>query len=159
MLRFVRFNNSLARLWVKHNGSQATQVSTAGFMNTSYFKKKLSLAYSTARLVPLGKTSTDGPIIPELYLNIQYGSLVAEVDITGISRLGGVQDAIKAKYGPAMADIGAPQLQLYTNTNRDQLINDLDDITPDKTPQYYQKLTQGGSCVVIGTSNQGNPDK
>jgi hypothetical protein len=28
----------------------------------------------------------------------------------------------------------------------------LDDITPEKTPQYYQKLTQGGSCVVIGTS-------
>jgi hypothetical protein len=32
----------------------------------------------------------------------------------------------------------------------------LDDITPEKTPQYYQKLTQGGSCVVVGTSPPSN---
>jgi hypothetical protein len=30
----------------------------------------------------------------ERYLNVQYGSLTAEVDITGKSRLGGVQDVI-----------------------------------------------------------------
>jgi hypothetical protein len=84
------------------------------------------------------------------YLNVQYGTLIAEVNITGISRLGGVQDAIKAKLREAIP-VAAALIQLYTK-NKDQLITDLDDITPEKTPQYYQKLTQGGSCVVIGTS-------
>jgi hypothetical protein len=62
-----------------------------------------------------------------------------------------VQDAIKAKYGEAIP-VAAALIQLYTNSNKDQLITDLDDITPENTPLYYQKLTQGGSCVVIGTS-------
>ena len=85
------------------------------------------------------------------YLNVQYGTLTAEVDITGISRLGGVRCAIKAELCNSLAQVDAPQLQLYT-TNRARLITDLDDITPEKKPQYFQKLTQGGSCVVIGTS-------
>ncbi|KAI8894042.1 hypothetical protein BC833DRAFT_531060 [Globomyces pollinis-pini] len=87
------------------------------------------------------------------YLNVQYGTLTAEVDITGISRLGGVKTAIKAILSNALSQVDAPQLQLYTNSNRDQLITDLDDITLEKTPQYYQKLIQGGSCVSIGTSS------
>ena len=87
------------------------------------------------------------------YLNVEYGTLIAEVNITGISRLGGVQDAIKAKLGEAIP-VSPGLIQLYTNSNKDQLITDLDDISPEKTPQYYQKLTQGGSCVVIGTPTQ-----
>jgi hypothetical protein len=86
------------------------------------------------------------------FLNVQYGTLTAEVEITGISRLGEVQDAIKAKLSNSLAQVYAPLIQLYTNSNKDQLITDLDDITPENTPLYYQKLTQGGSCVVIGTS-------
>ncbi|KAK5668162.1 hypothetical protein QVD99_005201 [Batrachochytrium dendrobatidis] len=46
-----------------------------------------------------------------------------EIDVTDFEDLSDVQDAIKAKYGPVMADIDAHQLQLYTNTNKDQLIN------------------------------------
>jgi hypothetical protein len=61
-----------------------------------------------------------------------------------------VRRAIKAKLGEAIP-VAPALIQLYT-TNKDQIITDLDDITPEKTPQYYQKLTQGGSCVVIGTS-------
>ena len=61
-----------------------------------------------------------------------------------------VQDAIKTKLSNSLSGVDAPQLQLYTNSN--ELIEDLDDITLEKAPQYYQKLTQGGSCVVIGIS-------
>ncbi|KAJ8329456.1 hypothetical protein O5D80_002378 [Batrachochytrium dendrobatidis] len=61
--------------------------------------------------------------MPKRYLNVQYGTLITEIDVTDFEDLSDVQDAIKAKYGPAMADIDAPQLQLYTNTNKDQLIN------------------------------------
>ena len=87
----------------------------------------------------------------DLYLNVQYGStLTAEVNITGISRLGGVKSAIKRELGEAIP-VSAALIQLYT-ANRDQLITDLDEIIPEQTPEYYQKLTQGGSCVVIGTS-------
>jgi hypothetical protein len=82
------------------------------------------------------------------FLNVQYGTLTAEVDITGMSRLGEVQDAIKAKLSNSVAQVDAPLIQLYTNSNKDQLITDLDDITPENTPPDYQKLTQGGSCVV-----------
>jgi hypothetical protein len=87
---------------------------------------------------------------PERYINVQYGSLTAEVDITGINRLGGVKGAIKRVFGEAIP-VAAALIQLYTNSNRDQLITDLDDITPELTPQYYQKLTQGGCCIVIET--------
>ena len=87
---------------------------------------------------------------PERYLNVQYDSLTAEVDISGISRLGGLKSAIKREFGEAIP-VAPALIQLYTNSNRDQLITDLDDITPELIPQYYQKLTQGGCCVVIGT--------
>ena len=89
--------------------------------------------------------------MPKRFLNIEYSGIKARINVTDMEDLSEVQDVIKAKYGPAMADVGAAQLQLYT-TNKDQLITVLDDITPEKTPKYYQKLTQGGSCVVIGTS-------
>jgi hypothetical protein len=82
------------------------------------------------------------------YLNVQYGTLTAEVDITGISRLGGVQDAIKAKLSNSLAQVDAARIQLY-NTNRDQLINTW--ALFNSLPQEY--FTEGGSCVVIGTSS------
>ncbi|EGF84177.1 hypothetical protein BATDEDRAFT_84908 [Batrachochytrium dendrobatidis JAM81] len=82
------------------------------------------------------------------YLNVEYAGTRTRIDITDFEDLSDAQDAIKAKYGPAMADIGAPQLQLYDQQG--QLIADLDDIAIENTPQYYKKRTRGGSCVVIG---------
>jgi hypothetical protein len=97
----------------------------------------------------------------ERYLNVQYGTIIAEVDITGISRLGGVKNAIKAEFSNSLAQVDAPQLQIYTNSNRDQLITTWADL--DSLSQEY--FTEGGSCVFIGTSGiqmhprgQGNED-
>ncbi|EGF80873.1 hypothetical protein BATDEDRAFT_88269 [Batrachochytrium dendrobatidis JAM81] len=59
----------------------------------------------------------------DLFLNVQYGTLTAEINVTDFEDLSDVHDAIKSEYDPAMADIDAHQLQLYTNTNKDQLIN------------------------------------
>jgi hypothetical protein len=81
------------------------------------------------------------------FLNVEYSVYKTRIDITDMEDLNQVRRAIKVQFGEVIAV--APQLQLYTNRN--QLITDLDDITPEKTPQYFQKLTEGGSCVVIGT--------
>ena len=85
----------------------------------------------------------------KLFLNVEYSGIKTRINATDFEDLSEVRRAIKEEYGPAMAAFGAAQLELYTNT--DQLITDLDDISPKKTPQYYQKLTQEGTCVVIQT--------
>lgn len=81
------------------------------------------------------------------YLNVQYGTLTAEVDITGISRLGGVKSAIKRELGEAIP-VSSALIQLYTNSNNDQLISTW--ALFNSLPQEY--FIEGGSCVVIGTS-------
>ena len=81
------------------------------------------------------------------YLNVQYGTLIAEVNITGISRLGGVRRAIKVDLGEAIP-VAPAFIQLYTNSTREQLINTWAFFN--SLPQEY--FTEGGSCVVIGTS-------
>jgi hypothetical protein len=86
------------------------------------------------------------------FLNVEYSVYKTRINVTDMEDLSEVKSAIKTELSNSLAQVDAPQLQLYTNSNRDQLITDLDDITLEKTPQYYQKLTQGGSCVVIGTS-------
>ncbi|EGF77150.1 hypothetical protein BATDEDRAFT_92027 [Batrachochytrium dendrobatidis JAM81] len=55
--------------------------------------------------------------MPKRFLNVEYDTLTAEIDVTDFEDLSGVQDAIKSEYGPAMADIDAPQLQLYTDSS------------------------------------------
>ncbi|KAK5665313.1 hypothetical protein QVD99_008145 [Batrachochytrium dendrobatidis] len=55
--------------------------------------------------------------MPKRFLNVEYDTLTAEIDVTDFEDLSDVQDAIKSEYGPAMADIDAPQLQLYTNSS------------------------------------------
>ena len=72
MLRLVRYSSSLSKLWVKHNGSQAIKVSTAGCKDISDFaeaiKQKLSPklnSYSADQLT-LHKTLTDAPLRPGL---------------------------------------------------------------------------------------------
>ncbi len=82
------------------------------------------------------------------YLNVQFGTLTAEVDITGISRLGGVKSAIKRELCNSLAQVDAALIQLYTNSDRDQLINTW--ALFNSLPQKY--FDEGGSCVVIGTS-------
>ena len=88
------------------------------------------------------------------YLNVQYGTITAEVEITGISRLGGVQDAIKTKLGEAIP-VAAALIQLYTNSNKDQQINTWA-LFNSLTEEYF---TEGGCCVVIGTSPMPPPLK
>ena len=86
-----------------------------GFVSFVFHVKKQAL--TIVAMQPLANTN-------DRYLNVQYGStLTAEVNITGISRLGGVKSAIKRELSNALSQVDAPQLQLYTNSNRDQLIN------------------------------------
>jgi hypothetical protein len=61
-----------------------------------------------------------------------------------------VRKAIKEDYEE---DIPAPssRIQLYKDSDKKELIEDIDDITFEKTPHFYRKLTEGGSCVFIGT--------
>ncbi|EGF79004.1 hypothetical protein BATDEDRAFT_26152 [Batrachochytrium dendrobatidis JAM81] len=84
--------------------------------------------------------------MPKRYLNVEYDTISTEIDVTDFEDPSDVQDAIKAEYGPVMADIDAPQLQLYTNSNKDQLISKW--ALLDSLPQEY--FTQDGFCVVIG---------
>ncbi|KAJ8326132.1 squalene synthetase-like protein [Batrachochytrium dendrobatidis] len=87
--------------------------------------------------------------MPKRFLNVEYDTLTAEIDVTDFEDLSDIQDAIKSEYGPAMADIDAPQLQLYTNSNKNQLINTW--ALLDSLPQKY--FTQDGFCVVIDISS------
>jgi hypothetical protein len=75
MLRIVRYSSSLAKLWVKHNGGQAIQVSTCGCLNISDFAKAIKRelspelnSYSPAQLT-LHKTLTDAPLEPDFLLS------------------------------------------------------------------------------------------
>ena len=56
--------------------------------------------------------------MPKRFLNVEYSGTKTEVDITEAERLGEVQDAVKAKYGPAMAQVGAAQLLFYDQQNQ-----------------------------------------
>ena len=51
--------------------------------------------------------------MPKRFLNVEYSGIRTEIDVTEAERIGQVQVAIKAMYGPALADVGAAQLQLY----------------------------------------------
>ncbi|KAI8904022.1 hypothetical protein EDD86DRAFT_179664, partial [Gorgonomyces haynaldii] len=51
--------------------------------------------------------------MPKRFLNVEYAGIRTRINVTQFEDLSEVQDAIKAKYGPGMADVGAPQLQLY----------------------------------------------
>ena len=77
MLRLVnvRYRSSLSKLWIKHNGNQATQVSTAGCLNISDFaeavKKKLpkQLSAFDSNQLTLHKSLTDAPFEPDFLLS------------------------------------------------------------------------------------------
>ena len=84
--------------------------------------------------------------MPKRFLNVEYDSLTAEVNITDMEDLSEVQDAIKRAFGEAIP-VASALIQLYTNSNRDQLINTWA-LFNSLSEEYF---TEGGSCVVIGT--------
>ena len=47
-----------------------------------------------------------------------------------------VRSAIKAEFSNSLAQVDAPQLQLYSNSTGEQLIPDFDEITSENTPQH-----------------------
>ncbi|KAJ3390302.1 hypothetical protein CcCBS67573_g03551 [Chytriomyces confervae] len=78
------------------------------------------------------------------YLNIKYKALpIAEVNVTGISRLGGIKEAINKalSVGPAYG-----LTQLYDKDNT--LITDLRDVTD----EYYKAIRDGGLALTIQTT-------
>ena len=89
------------------------------------------------------------------FLNVEYSVYKTRINVTGMGELSDVRRAIKAEFGEAIP-VAPALIQLYFNSTREQLITDLDEITPENTPQYYQKLTQGGTCVFTPPSKQGS---
>ncbi len=58
-----------------------------------------------------GKEMTKKWARPRL-LNVSFGALSTRIDISDLESFSSVQAAVKAAYGPAMAQIGAPQIVL-----------------------------------------------
>ncbi|KAJ3387252.1 hypothetical protein HDU80_000197, partial [Chytriomyces hyalinus] len=81
------------------------------------------------------------------FLNVKYRTRpVTQVDVTGITRFGILQDAIKAKFSNALAVVDADQIQLHDKDNNP--VTDLDDIAHD----YYEKIENGGLALTIQTT-------
>ena len=89
--------------------------------------------------------------MPKRFLNVEYAGIKTRINVTDMEDLSELQDAILEDYGSVMKGFGAAQLQLYKDSDKKELIEDIDDITFEKTPHFYRKLTEGGSCVFIGT--------
>ncbi|KAJ3229896.1 hypothetical protein HDU81_004942 [Chytriomyces hyalinus] len=78
------------------------------------------------------------------YLNVKCkGHPITEVNVTGISRLGGIKQAIKEAFS---LQVGHGLIQLYDNYST--LITDLQDIPDD----YYKAIRDGGLALSIQTS-------
>lgn len=77
------------------------------------------------------------------FLNVNYAGINTRIDVGGMVDLSQVQDAIKAKYGPAMSDVGAAQIQLFDQQGKE--IVDLDYISD----EYYEKPIYGGLSLFI----------
>ncbi|KAJ3248155.1 hypothetical protein HDU77_008238 [Chytriomyces hyalinus] len=81
------------------------------------------------------------------FLNVKYKTRpITQVDVTGITRFGILQDAIKAKYSNALALVDADEIQLHDDQNNP--VTDLDDIADD----YYEKIRNGGLVLTIQTA-------
>jgi WD40 repeat protein len=92
--------------------------------------------------------------MPSQFLNIECSGVRTVIDVTGVERIGQVQDAIKAKLCNSLSEVDPSQLQLYSNSNKEQLINTCELLN--SLPQGY--FSQGGSCVFVAvftpSSNQ-----
>ncbi|KAI8904452.1 hypothetical protein EDD86DRAFT_181133, partial [Gorgonomyces haynaldii] len=51
--------------------------------------------------------------MPKRFLNVEYAGTRTEIDVTDFERLGQVKHAIKAELAHALAEVDAPQIQLY----------------------------------------------
>src|SRR6476620_7483602 len=85
--------------------------------------------------------------MPKRFINVEFSGIKTRINVTGMDDLSEVQGAIKAAFSNSLAKFDAPHLLLYTNSNRDQLIN---------TWAFFNSLsqeyfTEGGSCVVLDT--------
>ena len=80
MFKFVRYNSTFTKLWVKHNGGHATQVPVAGLVNvsdlTDAVKQKLSPklnSYSSDQL-SIHKSVTGKALEPDELLSSISGA-------------------------------------------------------------------------------------
>ena len=76
---------------------------------------------------------------------ISHSVIKTEIDVTEVERIRQVQDAIKSELCNNLALVDSPQLLLYSNSNKDKLINIWDLIN--SFPQEY--FIEGGSCVLL----------
>jgi hypothetical protein len=87
------------------------------------------------------------------FVNVVYCGTHTRIKTNDIEDISELQDLIKAKYGPVMNDVGAPQLQLYKSYSdegekSDALVTDLEDISE----EYFKKRKDGGLALEIRTS-------
>ena len=83
--------------------------------------------------------------MPKRYLNVEYSGTGTRINVTDMEDLSDVQDAIKTKFFNALAEVDAPQLQLYDQ--QDQHINKWAFFI--SLPQEY--FDEGGISLVIRT--------
>ena len=88
MLRIVRYSSSLAKLWVKHNGSQAIKVSTSGCKDISDLAKAIKkelpkqLSAFDSNQITLHTSLTDAALEPDfLIASISAAGLSAELPL------------------------------------------------------------------------------
>ena len=79
------------------------------------------------------------------FLNIEYCGIKTAIDVTDIERLNQVQNAIKAEFCVSLAQVTAPQLQLYKNTSTDHVISTC--ALLNSLPEEY--FSEGGSSVIV----------
>ncbi|KAI8899820.1 hypothetical protein BC833DRAFT_517804, partial [Globomyces pollinis-pini] len=51
--------------------------------------------------------------MPQRFLNVEYYGTKTEINVTNMEDLSEAQDAIKAAFSNTLANVDAPQLQLY----------------------------------------------
>jgi hypothetical protein len=85
--------------------------------------------------------------MPKRFLNVEYSVYKTRINVTDMEDLSEVRRAIKTELGEAIP-VAPALIQLYTNSNRDQQINTWS-LFNSLSQEYF---TEGGSCVVIGTS-------
>jgi hypothetical protein len=73
-----------------------------------------------------------------------------EIDVTEVERIGQVQDSIKAKLCNTLALVDSPQLLLYSNNKKENLIHTWEVINC--LPLEY--FIERGSFVFVGTEKQ-----
>ena len=81
------------------------------------------------------------------FLNVVYGGTRAEIKTDGIKRISELQDLIKAKYKNTLAEIDAPQLQLYKSYPNERIATMADFAA--LSNNFY---VEGGPCLEIRTS-------